>query len=70
MSDKKGRPLTGYEAKDRRITIRLEPFEYSELRQILLLTGHTQTQALREGLRMYMDTMKRQLAGGTQNEIL
>lgn len=66
MYYKNGRPLKGYENKSHIITFRMEPYEYQELQNILRLTKHTKTEAIRIGLRLYEQEVKRQLGG--QNE--
>ena len=49
-----GRPLEGYEQKSYRITIRLERYVYEELKRKCRLLGIKPSDALREGVRLFM----------------
>ena len=66
MSDKnlidgRGRPRKGYEARDKRITVRLEPYEYDELQAVMRLTGDSLTDALRQGVSLYVKSVRQKM---------
>lgn len=53
-----GRPPKGYTTRTKAITVRLEPYVYDEMRLTCIKLGITPTDAIREGLRMFLQATK------------
>lgn len=61
---KRGRPVKGFENKNHVVSIRLEPYEFDELKRVARITGHTKADVLRAGLHLYVAHVKK--LGGTR----
>lgn len=61
--NKRGRPRKGFEPKEHIVAVRMEEVEYQEFLSLLRVTKHTKTEAIRIGLRLYANEVKRQYGG-------
>lgn len=61
--NKRGRPRKGFETREHIVAIRMEEVEYREFENLLRITGNTKTEAIRIGLRLYANEVKKKLGG-------